>query len=62
MVTTLIGASFLKTFCAWIGLKSEVGDANLHESRASNLSKSLIEESDYKPIQFGIDSGSEGQA
>lgn len=35
---------------------------NLHESRVTNLSKSLIEESDYKPIHFGLDSGTEGES
>jgi NhaP-type Na+/H+ or K+/H+ antiporter len=43
MITTLVGSSFLKTFCECIGLQSEVGEANLHDSRVSNLSKSLIE-------------------
>lgn len=62
LLTTLIGSSFLKTFCKWIDLKSEVDVMNLHESRVSNLSKSLIEESDYKPIHFGLDSGTEGES
>jgi hypothetical protein len=30
MITTLIGSSFLKTFCEWIGLKSEVEGMSLH--------------------------------
>lgn len=57
MLTTLIGASFLKTFCDWIGLRSDLDHPSLHDSRTSHLSKSLIEESDYKPVQFGLESG-----
>lgn len=67
MITTLIGASMLKTFSNCIGLKSQEDDLNLLEHYSSkyisvnhylrsNLSKSLIEESDYKPIDFGLES------
>jgi hypothetical protein len=54
LITTIFGSSLLKSFCDWIGLKSEVDPKG-----EANLSRSLIEESDYKAPKFDLSSGGE---
>ena len=55
LITTILGSTFLKTFCGWIGLESEAGAGV--QAASSHLSRSLIEDSDYRSPNFDIESG-----
>ena len=55
LATTLVGAMMLKTFTKCIGLAGANDDDSEPEVSDSHKS-SLLEESDYKRIDFGLDS------
>ena len=47
LITTIFGSSLLKTFCEWIGLRSEVADLSMVEGQGG-MSRSLIEDRGYR--------------
>ena len=57
LITTIFGSSLLKTFSDCVGLKNETGPTV--EGHAG-LSRSLIEENNFRPPNFDLESGGEG--
>jgi len=50
LITTIFGSSLLKSFCQWIGLRSEEADGRMVDPHVG-LSRSLIEEGGYRGPQ-----------